>query len=89
MLRRVLNFSGLNKKLEEQVTSKKQQVTNLSLSLGHNVSIAQVKNALKYGFETSFSMELKRDELSIEEKQKAKALYMDKYSLKDWNLKRK
>jgi lipoate-protein ligase A len=67
------------------VSSKKSSVTNLSDELGWLVSIEKVKDALKKGFEQTFSVHLLKDSLSQTEERLVEKLFKEKYSRKEWN----
>lgn len=70
------------------VRSRKQPVTNLSLSTNHQLNTSIVKEALKHGFENTFSMRLEPHLPTKEEMQTAEDLKTNKYSLKEWTLMR-
>ena len=62
------------------VKSKHQIVTNLTVELGREISISDVKEALKLGFESAFQIELVRGELTLEEILMAQRFLEKKYS---------
>ena len=62
------------------VKSKHKIVTNLTVELGREISISDVKEALKLGFESAFQIELVRGELTSEEILMAQRFLEKKYS---------
>ncbi|MCK5403291.1 lipoate--protein ligase family protein [Candidatus Bathyarchaeota archaeon] len=57
----------LKRRKKRGVKSSHQIVTNLAIELGREISISEVKEALKLGFERAFQIELVRGELTSEE----------------------
>jgi len=87
MLSEVLSSSG-NSAKEPRVRSVRKEVSTLSNELGRELSIAQVKDSLKRGFEKDFMIKLAEGETTEEESALAEKLHNEKYSTEAWNLKR-
>jgi len=71
---------------ERYTRSVVRPITTLSDQIGRAVSIAEVKIALKKGFEEAFSIMLTDRELSPEEWSVTNEVYREKYSTQEWNL---
>jgi len=67
------------------VASKRSPVTNLVDEANQPVSMERVQEALQRSFEQTWSVNLVRDNLTPEEEALANALYVEKYSKKEWN----
>jgi lipoate-protein ligase A len=67
------------------VASNKGTVTNLADELGRQITMNEVKEALRLGFENFFIVNLEKGTLSNEEKKTAEKLCVEKYSSREWN----
>jgi len=67
------------------VRSVRKIVSNLSVELGRNLSIGEVKEALVNGFEETFQIRLVKSVLTKEEKRLGDKLLAEKYSTAAWN----
>jgi lipoate-protein ligase A len=67
------------------VASNKGTVTNLTDELGRQITINEVKEALRLGFENSYNITLEKGTLGNEEKNTAEKLYVEKYITREWN----
>jgi len=70
----------LKRRKKRGVKSSHQIVTNLAVELGREISISEVKEALKLGFERAFQIELVRGELTSEETLMAQRFLEKKFS---------
>ena len=70
----------LKRRKKRGVKSRHQIVTNLAVELGREISISEVKEALKLGFERAFQIELVRGELTSEETLMAQRFLEKKFS---------
>jgi len=67
------------------VRSVRDRVTTIQNELGTNVSIEEVKKALKIGLEKSYGVKVVEGRLREEERGLAEELYHRKYSTEKWN----
>ena len=65
------------------VRSVPQIVTNLEAELDREISVSEVKEALKKGFERAYQIRLTKGELNEEEVLLAQRLLMEKYALEE------
>jgi lipoate-protein ligase A len=68
------------------VRSKWQPVTTLSKTLSRPVGLEEVAIAIERSVESYFAIELEAKGLSREEQKFAEALYLNKYSSDEWNI---
>jgi len=86
ILRDVLNcFKNVYAPSERWVSSRKMDVANLKDFLNKKLSLNEVKEALKKGFEKVYKVKLSEEALSLKELNFAKKLYKNKYSRYEWN----
>jgi lipoate-protein ligase A len=83
----VLNPSE-NSAGEPCVHSVRKAVSTLSIELGRELTITEVKGSLRRGFEETFAIRLAEGGTTIEERVLAEKLYSEKYSTEAWNFKR-
>ena len=69
------------------VRSVRKAVSNLSVEIGRELSIGEVKVSLRRGFEEVFAIDLVEGEMTAEERALAEKLYDEKYSTEEWNFK--
>ncbi len=87
LLVKVLEAPKQNAEAEGKgVPSRKRPVVNLEEALGRKVGIAEVKGALRCGFEEVFAVKLVSGVLSPDERKNAERLCREKYSRNEWNL---
>lgn len=86
-LSRVLSFPTDRLK-DKHARATRKAVTTLSAELARDVSIAEVKEALKRGFKKTFAIELVNGELTGEEQELARKLFKEKYTTDEWNFRR-
>lgn len=77
ILSEVLSPSS-TKREKKGVKSRSYPVTNLAIELGREVSISEVKEALKLGFERAFHIQLVKAELTSEELHMAQIFFKKK-----------
>jgi lipoate-protein ligase A len=70
---------------ESYVRSVRKDVSTLSMQLGRELAIAEVKDSLKRGFEKAFIIRIAEGETTVEERALAEKLYSEKYSKEAWN----
>lgn len=80
--------SSENSAKEPCVRSVRKEVSTLSSELGRELTIAEVKDSLKRGFEKDFMIRLAEGETTEEERALAEKLHSEKYSTEAWNFKR-
>jgi lipoate-protein ligase A len=68
------------------VRSGRKEVSTLSVELGRELTVAQVKDSLRRGFEKDFMIRLADRETTEEERAIAGKLHQEKYSTETWNL---
>jgi lipoate-protein ligase A len=73
---------------EPCVRSVRKDVSTLSIELGRELAITEVKDSLRRGFEKAFAIRLAEAGTTIEERALAEKLYSEKYSTEAWNFKR-
>jgi lipoate-protein ligase A len=78
ILSEVLSSTSTSQK-KKGVKSKHQLVTTLEVEMGREISISEVKEALKLGFERTFQIELVKGELTSEETLMAQRLLKKKF----------
>ncbi|MEM2969449.1 MAG: biotin/lipoate A/B protein ligase family protein [Candidatus Bathyarchaeia archaeon] len=83
LLNEVLNVPNFCRAIKG-VASRRSPVTNLLGELNMQTSMETVREALRQGFERSFSIRLIEGDLNEEERRLAKKLYEEKYSKKEW-----
>jgi lipoate-protein ligase A len=84
-LSEVLNY-GQHSVGKPGVRSLKKEVSTLSVKLGRELTVAEVKDSLRRGFEKNFMIRLADGETTDEERALAERLHNEKYSTKTWNL---
>jgi len=67
------------------VRSIRKEVSNLSAELGRELTVAEVKDSLRRGFEKDFMIRLANGETTEEERALAEKLHDEKYSKETWN----
>ncbi|MGD0979278.1 MAG: lipoate--protein ligase family protein [Candidatus Bathyarchaeia archaeon] len=82
----ILN-SGENSAERPCVRSARKEVSTLSIELGRELTIAEVKDSLRRGFEKDFRIRLEEGEMTEEERALAEKLHNEKYSTETWNFK--
>lgn len=70
-----------------RVRSVRKEVSTLSIELGRELTIAEVKDSLRRGFEKDFMIRLADGEMTEEEGALAEKLHNEKYSTETWNFK--
>jgi len=70
------------------VHSVKKDVSTLSIELGRELTIADVKDSLRTGFEKAFAIRIAEGWTTAEERALAEKLYSEKYSTETWNFRR-
>jgi lipoate-protein ligase A len=73
---------------EPCVRSVRKDVSTLSIELGRELAIAEVKESLRRGFEKAFVIRVAEGGTTVEERALAEKLYSEKYSTEAWNFKR-
>ncbi|MFW9834218.1 MAG: biotin/lipoate A/B protein ligase family protein [Candidatus Thorarchaeota archaeon] len=73
---------------DKMISDVKERVTSIRDILGRDVSIDELKVALKNGFADALDIELVVSELSEKERETAMRLAQEKYSSRDWNFSR-
>lgn len=73
---------------DKLIKNAKERVTSLKQELKKEISLEEMEKYLIKGFEKIFNIEFKEEELTSEEIQIAKELYLKKYSNKEWNYQR-
>jgi len=68
------------------VRSVRKEVSTLSVELGRELTVAEVKDSLRKSFERSFMVKLVDGETTEEEEELAEKLHNEKYSTAAWNL---
>ncbi len=86
-MKRVLKIPQ-EKLSDKEAKSLEERVTSLEQILGRSLSMEEVKEAVKRGFEKALGIKLKEGELTLYEKELVKRLIKEKYSRDEWNLKR-
>jgi lipoate-protein ligase A len=71
--------------MPKKVTSRKKPVTNLVDETGRSLTMNEVKESLRKGFERVFSVKLFKENLTLDEKKIAETLCREKYSRREWN----
>jgi lipoate-protein ligase A len=79
-------ISGENSVGKPGVRSVRKEVSTLSAELGRELTVAEVKDSLKRGFEKDFMIRLADGERTEEEEALAERLSNEKYSTDTWNL---
>jgi len=79
--------SKRNSANEPRVRSIRKEVSTLSNELGRELTIAEVKDSLKKGFEKNFKIRLAEGETTREERELAEKLNGEKYSTETWTFK--
>lgn len=79
--------SSENSVEEPCVRSVRKVVSTLSIELGRELTITEVKDSLRRGFEEAFVIRLAEGRTTIEEQALAEKLYSEKYSTEAWNFK--
>jgi lipoate-protein ligase A len=72
---------------EPCVRSVRKEVSTLSIELGRELTIVEVKDSLRSGFEKHFMMRLEDGETTKKERTLAEKLHNEKYSTETWNFK--
>jgi len=86
ILREVLNcFKNGYTPSKKWVSSRKIEVANLKDFVNKKLSLDEVEEALKKGFEKVYEAKLTEDALSLKELNLAKKLYKSKYCMHEWN----
>ena len=85
LLSRVLH-TEINESEVSGVRSVPKEVTNLTVELGRDLKMSEIRKALREGFELTYGMQLVEGGLSPEETELAQTFYRTKYSTDDWNL---
>lgn len=67
------------------VASNRRTVTNLADELSRQITMNEVKEALRLGFGKFFNVTLEKGALSNEETKTAEKLYVEKYLSREWN----
>ena len=80
--------SSENSVAEPCVRSVRKDVSTLSIELGRELTITEVKDSLRRGFEKAFVIRLAEGGTTMEEGALAEKLYSEKYSTEAWNFKR-
>jgi lipoate-protein ligase A len=73
---------------DKMISDVKERVTSIRDILERDVTIDELKVALKNGFADALNIELVAGDLSEEEKETANRLAQEKYSSHDWNFSR-
>lgn len=73
---------------DKAAKSLEERVTSLEKLLEREVSMEEVKEAVKKGFEKALDVRFKEGELTEYEKELVRRLVEEKYSRDEWNLKR-
>ena len=68
------------------VRSVRKEVSTLSVELGRELTVAEVRDSLRRGFEKDFMIRLAYREMTEEERALAGKLHNEKYSTETWNL---
>jgi lipoate-protein ligase A len=68
------------------VRSLRKEVSTLSVELGRELTVAEVRDSLRRGFEKDFMIRLADGETTEAEKALAEKLHNEKYSTETWNL---
>ena len=79
ILLEVLNAAP--RRMKRGVRSIPQNVTNLEVELGRKISVSEVKEAVKKGFERAYRTKLITGELNVKEVLLAQTMLMEKYVL--------
>jgi lipoate-protein ligase A len=77
-----VDFSTLGRALKNQ--NPHATLVNLSEIL-RNITIEKTKNAVRKGYEKTFSVNFRKRSLTPNEIRAANSLYQTKYNNKDWN----
>jgi lipoate-protein ligase A len=72
---------------ESCVRSVRKEVSTLSIELGRELTIVEVKDSLRRGFEKYFMIMLEDGETTEKERALAEKLHDEKYSTETWNFK--
>jgi len=73
---------------DKMIADARQRVTSIREVLGREVSMSELRNALRTGFSEALGIELVRGHLTRSERDTAKRLVAEKYSTREWNFKR-
>ncbi|MEM2626366.1 MAG: biotin/lipoate A/B protein ligase family protein, partial [Candidatus Jordarchaeales archaeon] len=86
-MKRVLKIPE-EKMSDKAAKSLEERVTSLEKLLGREVSMDEVKEAVRKGFEKALEVKFEDGELTEYEKKLVRKLVEEKYSRDEWNLKR-
>ena len=70
-------------------TEESEHSTSILESLGREVSVEELRDAILSGFKEELNIEFKEDSLADHEKRLSEKLYLDKYTRDEWNMERR
>lgn len=69
-----------------RISNPEKILVNLQDVIPAKISLNNIKNAIKIGFEKTLNVKFKEETLTVKERQIAKKLWRVKYSKEDWNI---